>query len=159
MDEVSKLPLDTKVKLLRVLQEGEFERVGGSHTIKVDVRVIAATNRGLRKAVGVEKFHLDLLYRLNVFPIQTPVLREIQEHIPLLVRYFALKYGTNLGKKIEAIPQETMKVLLNYSWPGNIRELENVIERAVILTQDNAVSIDESMVGMDSSLHTSGSRR
>jgi formate hydrogenlyase transcriptional activator len=158
LDEVGELPLDIQVKLIRVLEEGEFERVGGSNTIKVDVRVIAATNRDLKKAVEEGKFRQDLYFRLNVFPILIPPLRERKEDIALLVRYFAQKYGRKLGKKIEVVPQEMMDVLLADSWPGNVRELENMIERAVILSQGSILQIDESLdMRLDAELQTSGS--
>ncbi|HWP93291.1 MAG TPA: sigma 54-interacting transcriptional regulator [Thermodesulfobacteriota bacterium] len=143
LDEVGELPQDTQVKLLRVLQEGEFERVGGSQTIKVDVRVIAATNRDLKKAVGEGNFRPDLYYRLNVFPILIPPLRERQDDIELLVSYFTEKYSTKLGKKVEVIPKKTMDALLSYHWPGNARELENVIERAVILAHGNTLQVED----------------
>lgn len=158
LDEVAELPLDTQVKLLRVLQEGEFERVGGSHIIKVDVRVIVATNRDLKKAVQEGLFRSDLFYRLNVFPILFPALRERKEDIPLLARYFAVKYGAKFDKKIQTIPQKTMDILLNYSWPGNVRELENIVERAVILTKSTGINIDESMLGLENVLQPSGSK-
>ena len=132
LDEIGDLPMELQAKLLRVLQEGEFERVGGTQTIKVDVRVIAATNRDLEKAVGENRFREDLYYRLNVFPIRIPPLRERKEDIPLLVKYFALNHSAKLGRKIETIPQKSMNAILAYPWPGNIRELQNVIERAVI---------------------------
>ncbi len=135
LDEIGDLQLDLQAKLLRVLQEGEFERVGGQHTFKVDVRVIAATNNDLDKAVQEGKFRADLFYRLNVFPIRVPPLRERKDDIPLLVKYFVMRYGAKLRKNIERIPQTTMDSLLAYSWPGNIRELENLIERAVIMSE------------------------
>jgi formate hydrogenlyase transcriptional activator len=135
LDEIGDLPLELQAKLLRVLQEGEFERVGGSPTIKVAVRVIAATNRDLEKAVNEGGFRADLYYRLSAFPVRLPPLRDRSEDISLLVRYFVMKYGTKLGKRIEAVPQTAMHALLAYPWPGNVRELENVIERAVILSQ------------------------
>lgn len=145
LDEVGELPLETQVKLLRVLQQGEFERVGSSQTLKADVRVIAATNRDMKKAVQEGGFRQDLYYRLNVFPIFIPPLRERVEDIEHLVRYFTDKYSKKLGRRIEAIPQKTMDVLTSYHWPGNIRELENVIERAVILTHGTALKIDDSL--------------
>lgn len=145
LDEIGDLPLELQAKLLRVLQEGEFERVGGSRSIKVDVRVIAATNRDLRQAVEESKFRADLYYRLNVFPILIPPLRERKEDIPVLVRHFAMKYGTKLGKRIENISQEMMDGLLAYPWPGNVRELENVIERAVIVAHTPVIQIDETL--------------
>jgi formate hydrogenlyase transcriptional activator len=135
LDEIGDLQLDLQAKLLRVLQEGEFERVGGNQTIHVDVRVIAATNRDLEKSIHEGKFRADLYYRLNVFPIRIPPLRERKEDIPLLVKYFVMKYGAKCRKSIERIPQPTIDALLAYSWPGNIRELENLIERAVIMCQ------------------------
>ena len=135
LDEVGELPLDLQAKLLRVLEEGEFERVGGSYTIKVDVRVIAATNRNLEEAVRKGVFRSDLYYRLNIFPITLPPLRERKEDIPILVTHLVKQLSQKLGKTIETIPQETMVKLRNYPWPGNVRELRNVIERAVIITQ------------------------
>ena len=135
LDEIGDLQLDLQAKLLRVLQEGEFERVGGHQNIRVDVRVIAATNQDLEKAIHKGTFRADLYYRLNVFPIRIPPLRERKEDIPLLVKYFVMKYGARFRKNIERIPQPTVDALLAYSWPGNIRELENLIERAVILCQ------------------------
>src|SRR5215213_4071928 len=141
LDEVGELPLDMQAKLLRVLEEGEFERVGGSHPIKVDVRVIAATNRNLEDAVRKGEFRPDLYYRLNVFPITLPPLRERREDIPLLVTHLVTQLSKKLGKTIESLPQETMTKLRNYNWPGNIRELRNVIERAVIITQGSELSV------------------
>lgn len=135
LDEVGELALDLQAKLLRVLEEGEFERVGGSNTIKVDVRVIAATNRNLEEAVREGDFRSDLYYRLNIFPITLPPLRERKEDIPVLVTHLVKQLSQKLGKTIEAIPQDTMAKLKNYPWPGNVRELRNVIERAVIITQ------------------------
>jgi formate hydrogenlyase transcriptional activator len=132
LDEIGDLPMELQAKLLRVLQEGEFERVGGTQTIKVDVRVIAATNRDIEKAVEEGRFREDLYYRLNVFPVRIPPLRERKEDIAILVKYFAMNYSARLGRKIETIPQRSMNALLAYSWPGNVRELENVIERSVI---------------------------
>jgi transcriptional regulator with GAF, ATPase, and Fis domain len=135
LDEIGELPIDLQVKLLRVLQEGEFERVGGTQTFKVNVRVIAATNRDLEQLSRTGHYRSDLYYRLNVFPIHLPSLRERQGDIPLLTHYFVRKCAANLGKKIERIPEELMSAFQQYSWPGNIRELEHVIERAVILTE------------------------
>jgi formate hydrogenlyase transcriptional activator len=142
LDEVGDLPLDLQPKLLRVLQEGEFERLGNPRTIKTNVRVIAATNRDLEKAVQDGTFRADLFYRLNVFPIRVPALRERAEDIPLLVKYFVQKHGAKLGKRIERISQVTLSALQSYSWPGNVRELENVIERAVILSQGPELQLD-----------------
>jgi formate hydrogenlyase transcriptional activator len=135
LDEIGELPLDLQTKLLRVLQEGEFERLGSSNTIKVDVRVIAATNRDLDEAVRKGTFRADLYYRLNIFPIMVPPLRDRQEDIPMLVIHFLKQLGMKLGKRIDSIPQDTMDSLQNYHWPGNIRELRNVIERASIVSQ------------------------
>ncbi len=143
LDEIGDLPLDLQAKLLRVLQEGEFERVGSSQTLKVEVRVIAATNRDLEKAVRENQFRSDLFYRLNVFPIRLPPLQERKEDIPLLVRHLVLKYNTSFGKKIEVIPPKIMEALQAYSWPGNVRELENIIERAVIISQGSRLELGE----------------
>ncbi|MBI2564175.1 MAG: sigma 54-interacting transcriptional regulator [candidate division NC10 bacterium] len=143
LDEIGDLPLELQAKLLRVLQEGEFERVGGSPSFKVNVRVIAATNRDLEKATQEGRFRPDLYYRLNVFPIRLPPLRQRREDIPLLVRYFVMKCGTKLGKRIETIPQKAMHALMAYPWPGNVREMENVIERAVILSQGSQLELGE----------------
>ena len=146
LDEVTELPRDTQVKLLRVLQEGEFERVGSSETIKVDVRVIAATNRDLKEVVTNGTFRSDLFYRLNVFPLQAPPLRDRQGDIPLLVSFFLSKFGKKLGKDIRGVSQKAMESLTNYPWPGNIRELQNVIERAVVLASGPIANIDDSML-------------
>ena len=135
LDEIGDMPPDVQVKLLRVLQEHEFERVGGSNPIKVDVRVIAATNRDLLRSISEGNFRQDLYYRLNVFPIQMPPLRERREDIPPLVHYFVRRFSLKIGRKITRIQRETMERLVSYSWPGNVRELENVIERAVILSR------------------------
>lgn len=143
LDEIGDLPLDMQTKLLRVLQEGEFERVGGTRTIKVDVRVIAATNRDLEKGMREERFRSDLYYRLNVFPISLPALRDRKEDIELLVKHFVRKCCTRIGKEIETIPQQGMDALVSYGWPGNIRELENVIERAVILSEGRNLQLDD----------------
>ena len=132
LDEIGELPLELQSKLLRVIQDGEFERLGSSRTIKVDARVIAATNRNLAEEVEKGRFREDLWYRLNVFPITMPPLRERSEDIPLLVDFYVKKISRRLGKSIETIPQSVMNALLNYHWPGNVRELENVLERAVI---------------------------
>ena len=135
LDEVGEIPLELQPKLLRVLQEQEFERLGGTRTMKVDVRLIAATNCNLREMVAEKKFRSDLFYRLNVFPIYLPPLRERADDIPLLAGYFAQKHSRRMNKRIDAIPSETVEALLRYHWPGNVRELENFIERAVILTR------------------------
>ncbi len=144
LDEVGDLPPDTQVALLRVLQEREFERVGGTQSIKVDVRVIAATNRDLNAAVSSGSFRSDLFYRLQVFPIEIPPLRERREDIALLVEYFIDRYSRKAGKNIRHVSQETLELLQSYAWPGNIRELQNVIERSVILCESDIFSIDES---------------
>jgi formate hydrogenlyase transcriptional activator len=135
LDEVGELPLELQPKLLRVLQEGEFERLGGSKTIKVEARVIAATNRPLEQAVREGRFRQDLFYRLDVFPIEVPPLRERREDIPLLSWTFVKEFGNSMGKRIEEIAEDSMSALQDYHWPGNIRELRNVIERAMILSQ------------------------
>ena len=146
LDELGDLPLDTQAKLLRVLQEREFERVGGNETYKVDVRVIAATNRNLEEAVKEGKFRADLYYRLNVFPIELPSLRERPEDIPALCYYFLNKYSKKMGRDINNIDEGTIKKLIDYSWPGNIRELENIIERAVILTAGDKLNIEDNLI-------------
>jgi PAS domain S-box-containing protein len=135
LDEIGELPLDLQSKMLRVLQEGEFERVGGTQTFKVSVRVIAATNRDLEQQSKTGHYRPDLYYRLNVFPIHLPALREREGDIPMLVQYFVHKFAANFGKKIDRIPERMMTVLQRYPWPGNIRELEHVVERAVILSE------------------------
>ena len=135
LDEIGELPLDLQSKLLRVLQEGEFERVGGTQTFKVNVRVIAATNRNLEELSKSGQYRPDLYYRLNVFPIHLPALREREGDIPLLAQYFIRKFAVNLGKKIDQVPEQMIAALQRYQWPGNIRELEHVIERAVILSE------------------------
>ncbi len=141
LDEVGDIPLELQPKLLRALQEREFERLGSTRTKKVDVRLVAATNRDLEKMIADHQFRSDLYYRLNVFPIQIPPLRERPEDIPLLVRYFTEKYARRMEKQIESIPSGTMKKLTRWHWPGNIRELENLIERAVILTRGAALQV------------------
>jgi formate hydrogenlyase transcriptional activator len=139
LDEVGDIPIEIQPKLLRALQEREFERLGNNRTKKVDVRLVAATNRNLEQMMESHEFRSDLYYRLNVFPIRIPPLRERPEDIPLLVRYFAQKYGRRMQKQIESIPSATLKKLSAWHWPGNIRELENFIERSVILTQGTAL--------------------
>jgi formate hydrogenlyase transcriptional activator len=146
LDEIGELPLETQVKLLRVLQEQEFEPVGSSRTIRVDVRVIAATNRDLQDAVRTGRFRPDLFYRLNVFPIEIPPLRERREDIPQLVMFFLSRFSRNLGKAIGAVAPETMWHLSAYEWPGNVRELQNVIERAVVLCEGPVLEIDADLV-------------
>lgn len=141
LDEISELTLDLQTKLLRVLQEGEFERLGSPRTIKVNVRVIAATNRNLSDSVHKGSFREDLYYRLNVFPIKIPSLRERPKDIPLLVKSFLSEFQEKMGKKIDFISKKTMELLITYPWPGNIRELRNVIERAVIITTGNVLHV------------------
>jgi transcriptional regulator with GAF, ATPase, and Fis domain len=142
LDEIGDLPLDLQAKLLRVLQEGEFERVGGTETLKSDARVIAATNKELEKEIEEGRFRKDLWYRLSVFPIKIPPLREHTDDIPPLVNWLVSKYGKVLGKKFESVSVKTLKGLQRYSWPGNVRELENVIERAVIASPVGHLKID-----------------
>jgi formate hydrogenlyase transcriptional activator len=146
LDEVAELPAGTQAKLLRVLQEGEFERVGGSSTIKVSVRIIAATNRKLHDEVSAGRFRQDLFYRLNVYPITVPPLRERREDIPLLVSHYARQIGERLGKSISEVPAQVMREFTEYNWPGNIRELQNVIERAVIVSSDGVLRLPEPLV-------------
>ena len=146
LDEVGELPLDAQVKLLRVLQEREFERVGSGHSTKVDVRVIAATNRDLHAAVKAGSFRADLLYRLNVFPIEVPPLSARTADIPSLASHFITKFSTKLGKRFDGVSHTTMDRLMTYSWPGNIRELENVIERATILANGPMLQIDDAFL-------------
>jgi formate hydrogenlyase transcriptional activator len=141
LDEVGDIPAEIQPKLLRALQEREFERLGSIQTKRVDVRLIAATNRDLERMVENREFRSDLYYRLNVFPIRIPPLRDRPEDIPLLVRYFAQKYGRQMEKQIESIPAATLKKLSAWHWPGNIRELENFIERSVILTRGSALQV------------------
>ena len=144
LDEVGELPAETQIALLRVLQEHEFERVGGSRRIRGDVRVIAATNRDLQAAITAGSFRSDLFYRLNVFPVEMPSLRERQGDIPLLVEYFIERYARKAGKNIKRVNKKTLELLQSYPWPGNIRELQNVIERSVILCETEIFTIDES---------------
>jgi transcriptional regulator with GAF, ATPase, and Fis domain len=149
LDEIGDLPPDTQNTLLRVLQEREFERVGGTETIKVGVRVIAATNRDLKSAMISGGFRSDLFYRLNVFPIEIPPLRERKEDIPMLVEYFIDRYASKAGKKIRTINKPSLQLLQSYSWPGNIRELQNVIERAVIVCETETLVIDENWLSLN----------
>ena len=142
LDEVSELPLETQVKLLRVLQEGEFEPVGSTKTIQVNVRIIAATNRNLEECMAVGRFRSDLFYRLNVFPLELPPLRDRRSDIPELANFFLQRFANKFGRKIQAPAKETMDLLMNYSWPGNIRELQNIIERAVVLATGPVLSVD-----------------
>ena len=133
LDEIGELPAETQIALLRVLQEREFERVGGTGSIRSNVRVIAATNRDLQAAIAGGAFRSDLFYRLNVFPIEVPPLRERREDIPVLVEYFIDRFARKAGKSIRSVNKKSLELLQSYSWPGNIRELQNVIERSVIV--------------------------
>ena len=146
LDEIAELSPEIQVALLRVLQEREFERVGGNRTIKTNVRVIAATNKDLQHEVSVGRFRMDLFYRLNVFPIRVPALRERLEDIPLLVDHFAGRLAGRMGKKITEIERRSLSAMQQYSWPGNVRELQNVIERSVILADGEVLRIDSSML-------------
>jgi formate hydrogenlyase transcriptional activator len=134
LDEIGDMPLHLQTKLLRVLQEQEFERVGGTRTIQTDVRIIAATNQDLKRAVQEQKFRADLYYRLAVFPVRVPPLRERHRDIPSLVRHFVRKHAARMGRRIETISRASLEALTNYDWPGNIRELQNIIERSVVLS-------------------------
>jgi formate hydrogenlyase transcriptional activator len=144
LDEVGDLPAETQIALLRVLQEHEFERVGGTRPIRSNLRVIAATNRDLQSAINAGSFRSDLFYRLNVFPIEIPALRERKEDIRLLVEYFIDRYARKAGKRITTVDKKTLRLLESYYWPGNIRELQNVIERSVIVCETENFSVDES---------------
>ena len=141
LDEIGEMPLELQSKLLRVIQDGEFERLGSPRTIKVDVRIIAASNRNLEEEIRNGRFREDLFYRLNVFPITIPPLRQRKEDIPLLVNHFVAKFNKKIGKKIETVSKETLNALQEYHWPGNVRELESVIERAVITSQGTALQV------------------
>jgi formate hydrogenlyase transcriptional activator len=154
LDEVGELPTETQIALLRVLQEHEFERVGGSRRIRADVRVVAATNRDLQAAISGGSFRSDLFYRLNVFPMEIPSLRERREDIPLLVEYFIDRYARKAGKNIKRVNKKTLELLQSYPWPGNIRELQNVIERSVILCETEIFSIDEKWLPQQQNLAT-----
>jgi len=146
LDEIGELPLEMQAKLLRVLQEGEIDRIGGKGAVEVDVRIIAATNRDLAQAVRDKTFREDLYYRLNVFPIHLPALRERKDDIPLLASYFAMRFADRLGKPIDGISEETLARLTSYAWPGNIRELENIMERAVILSDGMWLEVPQTML-------------
>jgi transcriptional regulator with GAF, ATPase, and Fis domain len=160
MDEVGELPLDTQVKLLRVLQEQEFERVGSTRPMKVDVRVVAATNRDLEVEVSEGRFRPDLFYRLNVFPIRVPPLRERPSDIPLLVQHFLAQFQRKLAKPLRRMSADSLARLQAYPWPGNIRELQNVIERACVLADSPVVEIDGALLSVDrSSTAREGRRR
>jgi formate hydrogenlyase transcriptional activator len=141
LDEVGDIPSELQPKLLRVLQEQEFERLGGTKTIKVDVRLVAATHRDLARMVAAGRFREDLYYRLNVFPVVLPPLRERPDDIPRLVRHFTQRFARRMGRRIETIPSAVMDALVRYPWPGNVRELQNVVERAVILSPGPALQV------------------
>jgi formate hydrogenlyase transcriptional activator len=144
LDEIGEIPLELQTKLLRVLQEREFERLGSSRTLRTDARLIAATNRDLEAMVSEQKFRSDLFFRLNVFPVHVPPLRERQGDIPLLVRHFTQQFSRRMKKVIDTIPSAAMDALCRYHWPGNIRELQNVIERAVIISASPVLNVDVS---------------
>ena len=143
LDEVGELPAESQIALLRVLQEHEFERVGGTRSIHTNVRVIAATNSNLQAAIAAGTFRSDLFYRLNVFPIEMPPLRERREDIPVLVEYFIDRYARKVRKKLQGITKESLDLLRSYTWPGNIRELQNVIERSAIMCETEHLSVDK----------------
>jgi formate hydrogenlyase transcriptional activator len=150
LDEIGDIPLELQPKLLRVLQEREFERLGSTRTKKVDVRVVAATHRNLEEMILEKQFRRDLYYRLNVFPISIPPLRERPEDIPLLVRHFVQQFAKRMNKRIESISSETMQALTRYPWPGNIRELQNIMERAVVVYEKGNLSVKKSWLSRES---------
>jgi transcriptional regulator with GAF, ATPase, and Fis domain len=149
LDEIGELPAETQIALLRVLQERRFERVGGSRIISTNVRIIAATNRDLAAAMASGTFRADLFYRLNVFPIDLPPLRQRKEDIPMLVEYFVKRYAEKAGKQISRIDKNALKLCQSYVWPGNIRELQNIIERSVILCTGDILRIDEAWLSSE----------
>ena len=149
LDEIGDLPAEAQIALLRVLQEREFERVGGSHPISTDVRVIAATNRNLQAALAACMFRLDLFYRVSVFPIELPPLRERKDDIPMLLEYFTKRYASRVGKNIKTVDKKTLELFQSYHWPGNVRELQNIIERSVILCEGEVFSVDESWLSRE----------
>ncbi|MFB6098445.1 MAG: sigma-54 interaction domain-containing protein, partial [Salinibacter sp.] len=149
LDEIGELPLETQAKLLRVLQHQTFERVGGSETIEVDTRILAATNRNLEAEVEAGQFRSDLYYRLNIFPIELPPLRDRNEDIPLLAEHFCEMYAARTGKEIEGLSASAMAALKGYDWPGNVREMANIIERAVILTRDQRIRAEHLSITED----------
>ena len=150
LDEIGDIPLELQPKLLRVLQEREFERLGSTRTKRVDVRIVAATHRNLEEMIREKQFRSDLYYRLNIFPISLPPLRERREDIPLLVRHFVRQFAQRMNKTIDAISSETMQALTRYPWPGNIRELQNVIERSVVVSQNGNLSVKKSWLSHES---------
>src|SRR5262249_8517441 len=157
LDEIGELSPEMQIALLRVLQEKEFERVGGNKTIRTDVRVIAATNRNLEQELSDGRFRMDLYYRLNVFPVHVPPLRERSDDIPILVDYFATRLAGRMGKRIRQIEKRTLESMQQYSWPGNIRELQNVIERGVILADSDVFRLEPGTLALDSQKTAVGS--
>ncbi len=157
LDEIGEIPMDTQIALLRVLQERQIERVGGSRAIPVDVRVVAATNRDVSAAIAAGSFRSDLFYRLNVFPIHVPPLRKRREDIPILVEYFVKRFAENMAKRIRQIDKRTLELCDRYPWPGNIRELQNIVERSVILCTGDTFSIDEAWLSSQAPLRADGS--
>jgi formate hydrogenlyase transcriptional activator len=158
LDEVSELPLETQVALLRVLQEREFERIGGTRSIRTNIRVIAATNRDLQEAVAERSFRADLFYRLHVFPLEVPSLRDRRQDIPALAEHFARRLTTRAGKRYYGIDHRALALLQAYDWPGNIRELQNVIERAVIMCEIGPLSVDVRWLSPPASRRTAASQ-
>ena len=156
LDEVGEIPPETQIALLRVLQENEFERVGGTQSIKADVRLITATNRDLKQAISSGVFRSDLFYRLNVFPIEVPPLRKRKDDIPVLTEYFIHRFAGRMGKKISGISRTTLELFQSYHWPGNIRELQNIIERSVILCGTKTFSVDASWLVAEPPVAKSG---
>jgi formate hydrogenlyase transcriptional activator len=154
LDEVGEISTELQPKLLRVLQDQEFERLGSNRTVRVKVRLVAATNRNLAERIAQGEFRSDLFYRLNVFPIRVPPLRERREDIPLLIRHFVRKFARRMDRFIETIPKETMKALMQFDWPGNVRELENLMERSVILSEGNALRVPLSELRTQSNSRT-----
>jgi formate hydrogenlyase transcriptional activator len=159
LDEIGEIPLELQPKLLRVLQEREFERLGSTRTLKTDARLIAATNRDLEECVKESSFRADLYYRLNVFPIYVPPLRERSEDIPLLVRHFVQHYARRMNRAVDTIPSETMEALVHHQWPGNIRELQNLIERSVILSKGPVLQVPLSVLNSSNGTSPDGARR
>ena len=150
LDEIGELPMETQIALLRVVQDQEIKRLGGNQPILANARLITATNRDLQSAIEAGSFRSDLFYRLNVFPIEIPPLRERKEDIPILVEYFIHRYASKLGKKIRSASRKTLDLLQSYSWPGNIRELQNVIERSIIVCDTENFSVDENWLSRES---------
>jgi transcriptional regulator with GAF, ATPase, and Fis domain len=155
LDEIGELPVELQSKLLRVIQDGEFERLGSPRTIKTNVRIIAATNRDLAKEIKTGKFREDLFYRLSVFPITIPPLRQRKDDIQLLINHFVAKFNIKIGKKIESVSKQSLNALHEYHWPGNVRELESIIERAVIICQGNTLQIFEKFEAIKNTVQSS----